>query len=249
MRIAIDIDGTLCWANLPVFLDECNRQFHLNVDSATLGSLETKEAFYALPEVQAVRSDHPYLEDELAWIEYRERCILASLPLDNAAEGVAKLGAIGDITYYTSRYCEEPKIQIEIEQSTKKWLKLYRFSNKPKIIFCNRIQGKVLEILNIAKSEYTILIDDSYVRVIEEIHRLKSHEYAVLQERLLLVAMRAYDYELPLSGLNLVALPSWEDLENILERILMHGRQSKTAETTRDSKAAKAPGNTQAEPI
>lgn len=51
MRIAIDIDGTLCWSNLPVFLEECNTTFELGIATTILQDLTTKEAFYMLPEV------------------------------------------------------------------------------------------------------------------------------------------------------------------------------------------------------
>ncbi|GCE28853.1 hypothetical protein KDA_43370 [Dictyobacter alpinus] len=223
MKIAVDIDGTLCWSNLPVFLDECNRQFNLNIDPDILNNLESKDAFYVLPEVQAARSEHPYLDDELAWIEFRERCLLASLPLDDAAIGVAKLASIGEIIYYTSRYSETPEIQKEIEEATFSWLKYQKLINYEQVVFCNRIQGKVLEILKIAKNDNIILIDDSYVRILEEIKQLQKHEYVLLQERLLLIAMRAYERELPSTDLNIVPLSSWEDIEIILERIQAHG--------------------------
>lgn len=249
MIIAVDIDGTLCWSNLSVFLDECNTYFKLNIDPAMLASLASKEAFYALPEVEAARVEHPYLDDELAWIEFRERCLLASLPLDDAATGVAKLAAIGDVVYYTSRYCETPDIQQEIEQSTAKWLENQNFINSTKIVFCDRIQGKIREILKIAKNDTIILLDDSYMRLIEEIKLLHKNEYMVLKKQLIIVAVRAHEDELPLTDLRIVSLPYWEDIENVLERIHDHDRQVEANQTTRNATTCQATGNTQAEPV
>lgn len=223
MKIAIDIDGTLCWSNFPIFLEECNAQFGLGIDQATLATLETKEALYALPEVQRAHV-HP---DELAWLEYRERCILASLVLDDAPAGVAKLAELdGNLAYYTARYCDIEEIQQEIEKSTHKWLKLYNFINPHKVVYCDQIEGKVLKMLRLAQDDTIILIDDSYQGVIREIERLDKNAYAILRKRLLLVAMRACEDELPSTDLNVVALPSWEDieLEPLLERIRHAGK-------------------------
>lgn len=129
MIIAIDIDGTLCWSNVSVFVEECNTTFDLHIDPGVLATITSKHAFYSLPQVASRVIQQPYFQDDLDWIEYRERCILASLLMDGAVEGVARLAHLGKIAYYTARYCSEPDMQCEIETCTRQWLTQSHFQN------------------------------------------------------------------------------------------------------------------------
>lgn len=245
MKIAIDIDGTLCWCNLPVFLQECNTTFDLKIAPATLAKITSKQEFYALPEVQAARARNAYIDDELAWIEYREKCILESLLIDDAVAGVARLAQFGEIEYYTARYCDQPEIQQEIEKSTRQWLEQYHFVNSYNVVFCDQIYGKILSILKLAEKNTIILVDDSYKSVIREIKQLGLEQYNLLLNKCTLVAMRATQEELPATELNVIALPYWDEIESIVEKIQPYAK-TETTETTRDTQTTKATRNAKA---
>ncbi|GER87991.1 hypothetical protein KDW_21530 [Dictyobacter vulcani] len=233
MKIAVDIDGTLCWANLPVFLNECNTLFDLKIDRETLAKIESKQEFYALPEVQSVRKQNEYIERELAWIQFREKCLLTVLLVDDAVEGVAKLAQLGQLAYYTARHSRLLDVQIEIERATKQWLKQHHFINDTKVVFCNEIRGKVRKMVKLAKSDWVLLIDDNYQSIIEEINQLPCTDYKLLCEKLTLVAIHAETGDLPLTDLNVVALPYWDEIEAIIGRIPDY------AKTTTSTKASK----------
>ena len=226
MKIAVDIDGTLCWSNLPIFLEECNKTFDLGLSENTLNSLTDKEDFYALPEVADRLAQERHFKDELAWIEYREKCILESLLMDDSVAGVARLATLGDLAYYTARYSDEHEIQLEIEKASKQWLKYHKFVNHHSVEFCNRIEGKIAKILKVAKKEYILLVDDSYKGVLDVIKHLEDDDRRLLIEKLMLVALRANANELPLTDVHVIALPYWDEIETVIERIEAHGRQA-----------------------
>lgn len=227
MHIAIDIDGTLCWSNVPVFLQECNTSLGLHIEQEQLDQIKDKASFFALPEVQALRSTHPHLDDEIGWIEFRERCLLESLPMDGAAEGVRHLMNYGDIHYCTARYCCIPEWQEEIERGTTRWLEKHQFPEWSNVSYCNRIKGKIHVLLKIAEQDSILLVDDSYAKIITLIRQLPQPDYHLLSERLLLIAMRAET--IPETSLNVIPLKSWKHLETSTERIRDHGHYTKTA--------------------
>jgi uncharacterized HAD superfamily protein len=240
MKIAVDIDGTLLWSNVPVFLEECNKTFELGISSEILNSLTSKEDFYALPVVATRLLEEEYFCYELAWIEFRERCLLESLVMDDAAAGVARLASLGDVTYYTARYSHEHEVLLEIKKASKQWLKQNDFINYSKVVFCDRIKGKVLKILKLAKNDNILLVDDSYISILEQIEQLKDADKDLLLEKLMIVALRAAADELPSTDLKLVALPYWDEIDSIMERIHVHGRQTKTTKTTKNATSANA---------
>ncbi len=228
MKIAVDIDGTITWSNVPVFVEECNKAFDLGISAETLHSLTDKEDFYALPEVAARLAQEEYFCDELAWIEFRERCLLEALVMDDAPAGVARLATFGDLAYYTARYSDEHEIQLEIEKASKQWLKYHGFINHHSVVFCDRIEDKIAKILNISQNEYILLIDDSYKRVLDVIEHIEGDDRDLLIEKLMLVALRANANELPLTDVHVIALPYWDEIDSIIERIEAHGRRTQT---------------------
>jgi uncharacterized HAD superfamily protein len=240
MKIAIDIDGTLCWCNLPVFLHECNTTFNLKIDPAILDKIDSKQEFYTLPEVQTARAHNKYIDDELAWIQFRKTCLLSLLLMDDAAEGVTRLSELGQLKYYTARYNSQPEIQQEIEYSTKRWLRRHRFINSTKVVFCHEIRGKVLKMVKLAKRDTVMLVDDSYRSVIEEINRLPPSDYSLLRERLTLVAIHAEASDLPVTDLHVIALPYWDEIETVIGRIPQHAQTTIATQTARHRTAAKA---------
>jgi uncharacterized HAD superfamily protein len=247
MKIAIDIDGTLCWNNLPVFLNECNEKFKLKIDPSTLATIQDQQEFYALQEIQSRRAENEFLYDELSWMQYRKKCILQALLIDNAVEGVVHLAQLGSLEYYTARYCSIIDIQNEIKFSTRKWLKIHSFPKHRNIIFCNGIHAKVSRLSKIINHDVILLVDDSFRSIIKEIEFFKgTPEYNLFCEKLLLVAICAEVSELPPTDLNVIALPEWNKINDIMGRINIHARQTSATTTSKYATTCTSTGNTAA---
>lgn len=193
MRIFIDIDGVLAFCNVPVLAHVCNDAWKLGISNERLEQIARLEAFRALPEVEARRSQvgATRFENELAWMHVEPAVIAADIVARSAVEGVERLSEIGEVSYLTARYIAHDKRQHDATiEATYAWLCEHQFKNAFRVQFCDRIVGKVSTLITIARAtdELLVLIDDSTKRIVEVIDALDERDRALLCDRLVLVA-------------------------------------------------------------
>ncbi len=220
MQIIIDIDGTLCFNNRDFFFQLCNTTFDLGIAADRLSGM-THADFLAQPEVVALRSrlGEDLLAHKLGWLNFHPQAILASLPISGAVEGVAKLAGLGPVSYYTARFSSNKQRHATIVSSTHQWLADHQFVNPHRVTFCDGIQQKLLLLIQLAQdtSEYVMLIDDSYERLISHIAFIDKP--AAFLSMFTLVAARAKELPVQTHNVQVLVLPHWREIDTIIQYI------------------------------
>jgi len=218
VRIFIDIDGVLAAPNDRAIARLCNDEWRLDIDDERIAQCRTLDDFKALPKVEARHEARgtATFDFELGWMRFKPRALLADIVLSDSVAGVERLAQIGDISYLTARYSLSDIWQQGITEATQRWLEEHRFVNPCDVIYCNRIEGKLEYLLGQAKEtdERLVLVDDSYVRILELVTQMSSEDRELLHT-IVLVA-KSCSSAPPCADLRVLPLHRWRDIDEIV---------------------------------
>lgn len=221
MRIFIDIDGVLARPDERAIARLCNDEWQLGIEEERLAQIDELDDFKTMPEVIARRTtrDDTTFEFELGWMRFKPQAIRADIVLADAVFGVRHLSQFGTVSYCTARYSISETWQEGISSATQQWLEKHAFVNADDVAFCNRIEGKLRYLCEIAKKgdECLVLIDDSYVRILELIAQMDAPDRALFRN-VVLVAMSAKCAP-HCAEMRVLPLRKWRDVDCIVKRL------------------------------
>ncbi len=223
MQVILDIDGTLCFNNKAFFFELCNTTFALNMAAERLVGM-TRTNFLAQPEMVELRArlGADLLAHQLGWLDFHPQAILASLVIPGAVEGVARLVDLGTVSYSTARFAHNQQQHAAIVSSTQQWLADHQFINAHSVSFCDGIQHKLRQLIQLAHStgEHIVLIDDSYKRLLANIALITDkQERFILHSMFTLIAARAKELPAQTHGMQMLALPHWNAVTALIHQI------------------------------
>ncbi len=146
--------------------------------------------------------------------------------LPGACTGVRYLATLGTVGYYTVRKHEQPERYIAMQEATRAWLQEHTFPNAARVFFCRSVLDKMLTLVQQSQEGPTrlVLIDDRWQKALEGLQMLRDagSPYAdvlqTLRERFTLVAFGAHARPVQTSGVSVVALPSWSQIQQVIAR-------------------------------
>lgn len=199
----------------------CNEEWRLGVDEERLSQCKTLDDFQALPEVIARREERgaTMFDFELGWMRFTPRALLADIVLNDAVTGVQRLVALGAISYLTARYSISDDWQNGIVAGTEQWLEVHQFASASRVIYCNKIEGKLRYLLSQVEEsrERLVLVDDSYARILELIAAMNVEERELLYRNVVLVAKSCSAP--PCAELQVLPLRRWRDVESVIDQL------------------------------
>lgn len=245
MRIAVDIDGTICVQNVKRYMQVCNEKLKLGIEYERLATL-TYTNFLQQPEVLAYKQKwgEEYARLTMGWIDLDPEVLVDVLPIPGAIDGVCKLAEVGAVTYYTARYTSQ---SIETSQAmanaTRQWLRKHLFPSPEEIIFCESPQDKLIRIAERSATEdrAVILIDDRYPKLLEVVEILDSRLQEILRRYVTLVAFGATSELAECYGIEVIPFETWPSVDQLIERLAI--RQGGSTDVTSSSTKGTFPTN------
>lgn len=231
MRIAIDIDGTICVQNVKRYMQVCNEKLKLGIERERLVTL-TYANFLLQPEVLAYQQKwgEEYARRMMGWIDLDPEVLVDVLPIPGAIEGTHKLAKLGAITYYTARYTSH---SVEISQgmadATRQWLHKHQFPAPDDVIFCESPQDKLTRIAKWSASEdqAVIMIDDRYPKLLEVATTLSEHLQQIIRRSVTLVAFGATGELADCHGIEVIPFRTWCLVDSLVDRFASSKEVSK----------------------
>jgi hypothetical protein len=230
MFFFIDLDNTIARRNMTYFAQTCNERWDLGLSGERLHKIGY-QAFFALPEVQAVRSgisSEERWQEELQEIDQAPAVIERQRVMPSALAGVHTLAQVSSAL----SYCTVRKDREEIRQATTRWLTAQDFPWTERVLFCRSITNKLVRLASrlarMETPEPMILVDDLYLPLLQALHQLQGGEHltlppeqcrnmaCLLQEHLTLVAFHAETVPAECYGLRVLPLPSWREIDSLL---------------------------------
>lgn len=221
MNIYIDIDGTTAYTNVAVYIRLCNELLRLAIADELLATVQTVEAFEALPEVQRFRArfEEQEYQHMIEIIGTDPRHAVAAKVMSGAQAGVAHLAAYGSIGYCTAR--SGFPWDDALHEATYQWLSDQQFIQPTNVIFCEspleklRWVAKQLDV----EPQMTILIDDSWHALMDGFQHLESQEQLLLEHSLILGAFRAKDQDMAPHPLRIIPFPRWSHVDQFVAHL------------------------------
>ena len=209
MFFDIDIDQTIA-SGAKAFATYYLAQLGLERDEQALNCIATYQDVMRLPAlVMYCRASATNMTHFEAMREQAQHCseIFQQFEvISGALEGTQYLAELGTVRYHTVR-------PPEIQEATRQWLVAKGFVNANNVLFSRSSMQKLLQISEV--EDASILIDDRYEQVLRAFEQIASgdqHVADLLKHRLTLVAFGVS--EIQHTGLlNIVALPSWQQLK------------------------------------
>ena len=218
MLFAIDIDNTIAGGPdaYKLYIEHHNNDLGLDLSPQLLDTLTSYQSFLKLPQVRAYRREH-----EARFQASRDSCrtsssvILSLDMLPDAVTGVQYLSRFGQVRYYTIRVNQE---------ATKQWLTIHQFPDPRNVVFCDSALHKLMSIyqLEIRKHEHIALIDDKPSALIQAFEKLMiTHPHVArnIRQHVDLIAFGSDDVKGQDSDLRVFALPSWFDVNNLVDEL------------------------------
>jgi uncharacterized HAD superfamily protein len=215
MYFAVDIDGTIAGANIPLLLSLCNKKLKLGIDEGRLQGIRYED-FLALPEVMTHRSTVG--ERRFAWnlrlLALDPEHQVDMVPLDHAAAAVTRLAQQGTLAYYTARVTSLEALNVQIARATTRWLAKHGFPAPSDVVICTSPKDKLSRLSSLIQEtgENVMLIDDHYEQLLSDVSLLDERDSAALDSSLILCAFGAR--EVPTHPLlRVVALSDWSQVD------------------------------------
>jgi hypothetical protein len=237
MYFAFDLDGTLCYRNLRVYLQIVNQELRLDIPSERLYTLNAV-TLLEQPETQAaqLRLGDELFRKTVGWSDFDPRSILGRYAYPDAQASVQRIAEQHQVVYCTARACAHDGAKHgAIVQSTIQWLQEKDFVNAHACTFCYHISEKLILLAEHAEQtgEHCILIDDNCTRLFQVYKTLNAHQQALLQTYVSFIAFRAKKLSDVPSGLQVVPLAKWSEIDQALDSL------EKQKENTHDFHTAK----------
>ncbi len=221
MYITFDLDGTLCYRNLQVYLQLVNEVLELSIPQERLRSLN-QVTLLEQPEAQAAKKR---LGDEnfrkmVGWSDFDPRSLLERLMYPGAQATVKKVAEKHQVAYSTARACAHDQRKHDaIVQATIQWLTEKDFVNPESCSFCYSISDKLVLLAEHARKtgEHCVLVDDNYRRLLDVYNILDAGVQATLCLSFSLVAFRAKEVPSDCYGLRILPLTRWSTFDQILD--------------------------------
>jgi hypothetical protein len=229
MHIFLDVDGTIAYGNQTLYLTLCNLALKLGIAEERLAGL-TYDEFYALPEVTAYR-------EQVGEQRYNTNVrIIAHTPIlqrhlevvDGAINGVRFLAQSGNLCYCTARKTARyEKLDEAMARATRDWLEANGFPNPKDVVFCTSFLEKLSFCAALIEEtgEAVVLVDDSYEQLLSAVDQLEAGQGHLLRQHLILLAFGAQEAPKH-TPVRVVALPTWNQIEQAIQRIDMEGREA-----------------------
>jgi len=221
MYFAVDIDGTIAGANIPLLLSLCSKKLKLGIDEERLQGIGYED-FLALPEVMAHRATVG--ERRFAWnlrlLALDPEHQVDMVPLDHAAAAVTRLAQQGTLAYYTARVTSLEALNAQMARATTQWLATRGFPASSNVVFCGSPKDKLERLASLIREtgEQVILIDD------QDAHLLAAVSLLAEQDRAALAALTLYTFGVHAvrapAPLRVVALPDWSQVEIVLHAVM-----------------------------
>jgi len=213
MLFAVDIDGTIGYRNLTVFLQVTNEQLNLGISEDRLKNLGYHD-FMIQPECIAYRQrvGDRHFEHRLGWMDFDPAVLAALLPFPHAIEAVTKLASIAPVAYYTARYSPSSAERSQVmAQATEQWLATQGFPHPHNVIYCSGVSDKLAKIAQLIDRapQPVILIDDHFIKLLKALEEFENLE--ILRRHLIIVAFKAASLPQECHGMRVYALQSWGD--------------------------------------
>ena len=224
----IDIDNTIAGRNILHFARYCNKHWNLGIADEQLRKGKVSyETFFQAPELAVFRSrlSNGEWEEVLQQAEQAPVVLARQRVLPSALQGVKTLAASAPLSYCTVRRDQE-----EVRQATCAWLTSQQFPSPQQVIFCRSLLGKLLAVYHhiLETHEAVVLVDDLYVPLLKGFQQLVEGHHPrysstqcgklveVLREMMTLIAFQATTVPEESNGLRVLALPSWDRLDEVL---------------------------------
>ncbi|QBD78568.1 hypothetical protein EPA93_22250 [Ktedonosporobacter rubrisoli] len=219
MLFAIDIDGTIARGNRQQLKRICNERFQLGIDLALLDQMSYREFFHS-PQMQDYKKivGKEYLRLSVAWLMFEPEMLLAARPFPGAVEGIKRLAELGEVTYYTARYSlSAPEKNAGMRESTLQWLHEQNFPQAERAVFCDGVADKAEQMYKLSEkqAEPIFLIDDLYEQLLSALEGYGD----TFKARFTLVAFRAHTAPEQCLGIQVIPLPSWEQIDELVALI------------------------------
>jgi len=215
---AIDIDGTIATANVSEYADYFRKKFQI-----PLNDIEYITVWWQLfdhPDITGYSHEHPRryanvvnsLMDDLASVRQLR-------PLPHACDQVERLTRMGVVKYLVLKYTD-----MLTPEGAQDWLTTHGFPCPDDIVYCPTVLHKITIILR-EPGEH-VLIDNQWAYLVASLRMLEvdacyndrlQRALNTILRRLTIVAFgsAAIPERLAFPGLRLIALPSWDQLEEI----------------------------------
>lgn len=221
MYIAFDLDGTLCYRSIEVYVQIVNDILELYIPQERLSKV-SKITSLEQPEAQAAaeRLGSENFRKIIGWSDFDPRSILDRQVYPGAQSAVWKVAEKHQVSYATARACVHDKKKHDvIVQATTRWLAEKDFVNSNSCTFCYSISEKLMLLANHAKKtgEHCVLVDDNYMRLLEVYKTLDANIQATLRLSFSLVAFRAKELPDNCRGLHIIPLARWAMFNQVLE--------------------------------
>jgi uncharacterized HAD superfamily protein len=221
MYFAVDIDGTIAGANIPLLLSLCNKKLKLGIDEKQLQGVGYED-FLALPEVMAHRATVG--ERRFAWnlrlLALDPEHQVDMVPLDHAAAALTRLAQQGTLSYYTARVTSLEALNAQMARATTRWLAKHGFPVPSDVVFCDSPQDKLERLTSLIREtgEQVILIDDQEAPLLAAVYLLPEQDRTALDGLTLYAfGVRAVRGSAPL---RVIALPDWSQVEIVLHALM-----------------------------
>jgi len=229
MLFAVDIDGTIGYRNLPVFLKVTNDRLNLGIPEERLKSL-TYDDFMTQPECIAYRQHvgESYFEHSIGWMDFDPEVLAALLPFPHAVEAVTRLVSIAPVAYYTARYSPSSAERSQtMALATEQWLARQGFPHPYNVIYCASVCDKLAKIVQLidATPQPIVLIDDNSTKLLNALEGFDGAD--TLRRHLTIVAFKATRLPQECHGMRVYTLKSWQDdVSTLLDQLKKEGRET-----------------------
>lgn len=214
----VDIDGTIAYRNMHVFLRLCRNL--VDVGEVEVASYRD---FLALPQIMEYqnRIGARRFSYEMRWLDLHPDSLRHAEIVRGAVEGLHLLSTTGEIWYYTARSCTSPEISQAMAEATREWLLKNHFPSPHQVVFCASPKDKLVRLAELAAAHRTsmALIDDKHARLLQACEELaveQPEQFTLLQEFLTLIAFPAWQGDKNAIHIQTEGLPSWRYIERLV---------------------------------